>query len=239
MHDMSFKDDLVKVPRTLNTRTAVPNVCVIRPKLPETVYVIASGPNGTEAALQIPDSACTISCNSAVLMPRRFSWTIFFDHRIVCYGWWKDFDLKGAKVLASARLLNRLSLPPAVRQIPVAAYFEYLPHITWPHGNDPKAPKMPRAQFLDPTRLRGGTTVSGVAVQFAHYGGAKNIVLCGVDMTGTGHFDGYINADPFKLCGGVWPWCEPLQILCDLVTERGSKVWTLSRTALKLPEWKL
>jgi hypothetical protein len=235
---VGFHDDGVKVPAMLSCKTDVLDVCAHMPRLPETVYIIASGPNGAEAALTIPETECTISCNSAILMPRTFTWACFFDHRIVCYSWWETVDLKGAKVLMSARLLNRLAMPPAVRQIPVSAYFEYKPDISWPHGNNPRAPKMPRAHFLDRTRLRGGCTVSGVALQFAHYGGAKNIVLCGVDMEGRGHWDGFQNPDKYNLCGGVWPWVEPLQILCDIITERGTKVWTMSKTALRLPTWE-
>jgi hypothetical protein len=162
-----------------------------------------------------------------------------FDWKIVCYSWWKTFDLNGARTLISARLLNRLAMQPPVRQIAQDFYFEYKPDISWPHGNAPRLPKMPRAQFLDPTRLRGGCTVSGVALQFAHYGGAKNIVLCGVDMEGTGHWDGFINSDPYHLCRGIWPWAEPMQILCEEITKRGSKVWTLSESALHLPRWEL
>jgi hypothetical protein len=57
-------------------------------------------------------------------------------------------------------------------------------------------------------------------------------------MAGTGHWDGYINEDKYHLCAGVWPWAEPMQILCEEITKRGSTVWTMSNTALKLPEWK-
>jgi hypothetical protein len=235
---MSFYDDHLKVPRTLAIKTSVPNVCLRPPVLPETVYIIAGGPNGAAPALTIPDSECVIACNSAILMPRKFSWWIAFDHRIVNYGWWRTVELNGCRTLFSARLLNRLVMRPEVRQVKADYYFEYIPHITWPHGNDPKAPKMLRNEFYNPKLLRGGTTVSGVAIQFAHLCGVKNIVLCGVDMFGRQHWDGFDNPDPFKLCGGIWPWAEPLQILCEETMKRGTKVWTVSETALRLPEWK-
>jgi hypothetical protein len=141
-------------------------------------------------------------------------------------------------VVGNRRPEGRKGIDERTSAQPPRHYFEYQPDISWPHGNNPRAPKMPRAHFLDRTRLRGGCTVSGVALQFAHYGGAKNIVLCGVDMEGRGHWDGFQNPDKYNLCGGVWPWVEPLQILCDIITERGTKVWTMSKTALRLPTWE-
>jgi hypothetical protein len=236
MQDMSFTEYKMSVKRTLAVRTTIPNVCkswaTIR--LPETVYIVAGGPNGAAAALTIPNDACVVACNSSILMPRDFSWWVAFDYRIPHYGWWKTVQTSARK-LFSSRLLNRLAMPPVVRQIRADYYFEYLPDIVSPTRLQPKAVKTPVEQFLMPSILRGGLTVSGIALQFAYYGGAKRIILCGVDLTGRGHWDNYTNPDPYQLCGGRWPWADQMQAMCDLLRSKGVDVRTCSKSALNLP----
>jgi hypothetical protein len=206
-------------------------------KLPETVYVVASGPLGAKPALSIPADACTLACNSAITMPRAFAWWVGFDYRLTQYSWWRTIDLGTARKLFSCRLVNRLQLQPAVRRIEPDYYFNYLPDIVSPTRLNPHFKPTPAAEMLKHGLLRGGLTVSGIALQFAFWFGAKRIVLCGVDMYGTGHHDGFINADRYKLCGAKWPWAAQLQACCDVIAARGCKVYTMSETILRLPEW--
>lgn len=208
-------------------------------ELPETVYVVASGPLGAKPALSIPADACTLACNSAITMPRRFTWWVGFDHRLTQYSFWPTLELHGARTLFSCRLVNRLNLAPPVRQIPCDYYFNYLPDIVSPTRLQPHVKPTPPGQMLTPGLLRGGLTVSGIAIQFGYWFGAKQIVLCGVDMYGRGHWDGFNNSDPHQLCGGKWPWAAQLQAFCDLIAARGCKVYTMSETILRLPEWEL
>jgi hypothetical protein len=230
--------DGLRVTRTIQRPIDIPNAGIFPPQMPENVYVVAGGPNGKVPSIKIPRSEHVIACNGSILMPRKFAWWCAFDYRMVNYPWWSTIKIDGFRTIFGARLINRMGMEPKVRVIKPDYYFEYMPEIHWPTKLRPKTNKTLPENFLKERILRGGTTVAGIAIQFAHYGGAKNIILCGVDMFGVGHWDGFTNPDPYKLCTGVWPWAEPLQILCDEVGKRGSKVWTLSKTALKLPMWE-
>lgn len=205
--------------------------------MPEVVYVVASGPNGREAVNNIPPDAYTIACNTAITMDRRFTWWCGFDHRLINCSYWDTLDLKGALTLFGARLVNRLALQPQYATHKPRYFFEYMPMVLAPTKLHPEFKLTPVKDILMPGLLRGGMTVSGVALQFAYYGGAPNIVLCGVDMFGTGHHDGFENPDPHDLCAGRWPWADPLQHCCEAITNHGVNVYTMSDTALDLPRW--
>ncbi|MFA5344557.1 MAG: hypothetical protein WC381_11440 [Kiritimatiellia bacterium] len=207
-------------------------------RFPETVFVIASGPNGRGCMDKIPHQALTIALNSSITIPRKFTWWLAFDHKNVAYRFWETINLPETRKMFSARLVNHITLQPKVRKITPDWFFTYQPNLVCPTKLHPKWETTPKGGCLIPYVLRGGATVSGIAIQWAHYAGAKNVVLVGCDMTGRGHFDSYINPDPYDLCAGVWPWAGVLQNLCDAVAERGTRVWTLSDTALDLPRWE-
>ena len=84
--------------------------------------------------------------------------------------------------------------------------------------------------------IRYGATVSACAVQFASSFGAREILLCGVDLSGDEYFDGTVN--PNANHGEPWPAAMRLQaLLRPLIDERGVSVATLSPTRLELPEY--
>lgn len=228
----------VKPPQNALPALTVPDIFLVMPHLPETVFVIASGPNGRDIAPSIPAGACCIAVNSAITMPRSFAWWLAFDYRFpLVYDWWSTVYVDATRKLFSGRLCNYLHLVPQARQIRPDAMFNYIPQIIAPTRLHPSWELTPPEKCLMPGLLRGGATATGCAVQFAYYGGARNIVLCGADLYGTGHWDGFENPNEHGILQGVWPYRDSLQNLITAVEARGTRVYTLSDTALDLPGW--
>lgn len=219
------------------------------PQLAETVYIVGSGPNGVPAVESIPYDACTIALNSMIKYPRVWDWWIAFDHRIVEMDWWEWIDPPAATVkLFSARLANRLFAPDAdddPRVIEPDCVFNYMPGVTlssfvpvhsFENGMPLTGPSVSPYPLLMPRVLRGGMTVAGIAVQLAIYGGAREVVFCGVDMEGTGHWDGFENPDK-DVYGGVWEWAGLLSKYCrEMEKQRGVKFRSISKTRLEVEQ---
>jgi hypothetical protein len=209
-----------------------PDICAHLPqppkpsKLPKTVFIVGSGPNGAEPFKRIPPDACCIALNSAILLKRDWRWWMAFDHRLVDDPWWATVKVKRpTKILFGARLANRIYLERDVREsIQCHYYFRYHPGISG-------AAFVPGQPLLIPGILRG-LTVAGCALQFAYYGGAKEVYLCGIDMQGQNHIDGHVNID--EVYKGVWPWCRNLSRLIHALAERGMTTQTISETALEV-----
>ena len=201
-----------------------PDICAHMPKLPPRVYIVGSGPNGAEPFKSIPPDACCIALNSQVLFWRKWAYWFCFDHRAVDSPWWPEIVLKKETVsVFGARLANRVWSDPKVFPILVPQYhFRYHPGISG-------ASFVPGQPLLIPGILRG-LTVAGCALQFAYYGGAKEAVLCGIDMFGQQHQDGHRNIDKVYLA--EWPWAKNLSKLCAHLTQQGMRVTTISKTAL-------
>lgn len=213
----------------------VPDVFTYGAEVPHTVYIVGSGPNGKPHFDSIPYDACTIALNSMIKYPRVWDWWIAFDHRIVEMDWWQVVDVPYATTaLFSSRLLNRLRWPDAnddPRVIDPDCYFEYLPAVTLSSfAPDSMYP------LLMPRVLRGGMTVAGVAVQLAIHGGAKEVIFCGVDMEGTGHWDGFHNPDS-EVYGGVWEWAGLLSKYCNAMEQQhGITFRSISKTRLDVDQ---
>lgn len=90
--------------------------------------------------------------------------------------------------------------------------------------------------FIEPMKnyIRGGLTITGMALQLAYWLGAKEIVLCGVDLSGNKYFDETdrgVDAQHHTAWGRVLPL---FQELVDWVQAHGVKVYSLSETALNV-----
>lgn len=196
------------------------------PELPERVYIVGSGPKGERAFHNIPENAYCIALNSRICFWRKWDVWMAFDHRIVDSEYWTDIRQPGkeTKVLFGARLANRIYEDKNVYpRLEPDAYFRYHPGITG-------ASFVPGQRTLINGVLRG-LTVAGCALQFAYYGGADQVVLCGVDMFGQNHVDGHVNIDKEKY-GGVWPWAENMSKLCAYLISTGMRIGTVSDTAI-------
>ena len=82
--------------------------------------------------------------------------------------------------------------------------------------------------------IMSGGSVTGCAIQIAYNVGARDILLCGVDMSGDGYFDGTTNIQPEH--GDVWNVVQYLDpLLRWMMEERGVRIATLSPTRLAVP----
>ena len=213
-----------EIPRDPLPGLPYPDICAHLPKLPEEVFIVGSGPNGRDAFKTIPERACCIGLNSAVLLWRKWDYWFAFDHRIPDSDWWVDaVRVKKAVKIFGARLANRIwSNIDVFPRVEPDYFYRYDPGMSG-------ASFVPGQPLLIPGVLRG-LTVAGCALQFAHYGGAKQVTLCGIDMMGQQHIDGHVNIDKVYL--GEWPWAKNLSKLCAHFNSIGMKVRTISKTAL-------
>jgi hypothetical protein len=82
-----------------------------------------------------------------------------------------------------------------------------------------------------------GISVAGCAIQLAYNFGAREVLLCGVDMSGDGYWDGTENVHPHH--GAVWPAARTINALVRwLGEEHGVRVETLSETTLEVPTYR-
>jgi hypothetical protein len=100
-----------------------------------------------------------------------------------------------------------------------------------------------------PLLLRGGATITSMAVHLAYWLGAKEIVLCGVDMGPNQYYDYNPDADKgtkehevAEYKAGMYKdfskYVPLMQELCDWMHMNGIRVGTLSPTALLVEDVK-
>ena len=192
--------------------------------MPQRVYIVGSGPLGAGPMRSIPTDAYCIALNSSICQWRRWAWWMAADHRLVDCEWWPEVKPPSeTRVLFSARLANRIHSDPAVfPKLHPHYYYRYDPGLSG-------ASFVPGQVCLMPGILRG-LTVAGSALQFAYYCGAQEVALCGIDMRGPRHTDGFLNPDP--VYRGVWPWCANLSKLIGVLRAEGMTIYSISPTAL-------
>ena len=204
-------------------------------KMPETVYVVGAGPNGADFLPLIPGYAYTIACNSLIKFPRAWSWWVCFDHRAPWHDWFRAPRDPDTKQLFGCRLCNRLHDDKVLDTVRPDYFFDYLPNLV--PGNFFR-----NEQIEYPNILRGGMTAGGICYQLARWGGAKKIVLVGLDFFGHGHWDGYENKSPHY--AGVWGASKaPNSSWADVLTNyirfceknHGIETVSLSETVLDVP----
>jgi len=201
-------------------------------KLTDRVFIVGSGPNGLEYYDKIPFDCDTIALNTTVTYPRIWNWWMAHDTQMVRYGWWKDFEVpKETNILFGRMLYDK----PAARRYNVKYTFQHKK----PQDNIPKKKyREGVGTNFQEGMLYGYTTIANAAMQFAYFAGCRDIVLCGVDMKGGNHFDGFVNINP--KFSGIWKVVFNVQQTCDyLVNVKSTKVSTLSDTALKLDRFHL
>ena len=145
------------------------------------VWVIGPGPSVADFDFsEIDDTDITIALNKAIELPHNFDlWTVI-DTKAVQDEWFKvgmelhaDITCFGP-VMKGAGAIGRYE-------------FQYLPQKL-----------LPTDAACVEDKLRSGGTVAAVAIQLAYHFGAEEIVLAGVDFTGS-NYDGtprLPNVDP-------------------------------------------
>jgi len=203
--------------------------------LPPKVCILAPGPRGRPHYADIPDDYCVIAVNKAVLIPevKADMWLInLFDQDWfeaaneafdgVCILWREAQDSERY----SPAVEQRLSLVDGDKSYYFWIQYPGLDQYTMPFFS---------LSDLDHTIMSGGT-VTGAALQLAYHFGAREVLLCGVDMSGDAYFDGSLSERGGH--GEIWNSTKAVNFLIKQVLQKKSiEVATLSPTKLDVPFW--
>jgi hypothetical protein len=205
---------------TMSDRCAIPEIFESGWRLPEKVCIVAPGSNGRGLYQEIPPDYYTIAVSKAALIPeiRASVWIMLHAQQ----DWYPEASASftGIRIYgdAAARVAESELLA-----LGCECYCFYPP----PDALSPEV--RPVDGFI-----RIGGSVSGCALQIAYNFGASDILLCGVDMSGDGYFDGTMNVQPTH--GDTWGVVKNLNPLIRWMMEkRGLRIHTLSPTRLDVP----
>ncbi len=201
-------------------------------RLPPRVYIVAPGPNGRGHYGAIAGGATVIAVSKAVLIRevRAQYWLMTHGHQ----DWFEraDAGFEGVRVFSSEVWTKGVPSRKSKVQSPKSK-------VEGPKGCryyrfDPPEQTL-EEEVLPPIDgcIRYGATVSACAVQFAYNFGAREIALCGVDLSGDGYYDGTLNVHPHH--GETWGAAERFNRLIRWLEGRGVRIWSLSPTKLDVP----
>jgi hypothetical protein len=182
--------------------------------LPEKVCILAPGPNGEDHWKDI--DCYTIALNRAILIPVTKNAWLVADGFAVKTDWFKegyqDYREELITIFGTSVLRNN----------PLDCDFKFS-----------CVPRFEKGYRKHRDRFRPDESVVGIAIDLAERRGAKEIVLCGVDMSGDTYWDGVA-----ALCsseytrGDDWSQRPALNELINWHIEHGIKITSLSETAL-------
>jgi hypothetical protein len=194
---------------------------------PERVCVLAPGPNGLACYDQIPKDFYVIGVSRAVLIDQV---------KIDCWvmqGKSRPFYLPGEQRFSGVRLFRRTFVSAGGAMLAGDSFERYSFDVERP---SPGAIGDFSALGRRRRTLIGGSSISGNAVQLAHLCGARQILLCGVDMSGDSYVDGTAAIHPTH--GETWSHKWAFDRLIEWIHgHTDTKVWTLSPTKLEVPRY--
>lgn len=197
-------------------------------QLPEKVCIVAPGHNGRGFYGRIPRDYYQIAV-SKVILCGEINAKIWMMNTMD-QDWFAaaNHAFRGIRIFRKAGIIKyQPQRVPGSR-----SYFFFDPSLT------PEEKLHPQIRRPVKDVVRGGATIAGCAVQIAYNFGAKDILLCGVDMSGDQYWDGSHNRHPTH--GKTWSFVPRLQTLLDmLIEDRKIRISSLSPTVLKIPEYKL
>jgi uncharacterized Rossmann fold enzyme len=195
--------------------------------LTDRIYVVAPGKNGAKHYNKLDKDCFTIIVNKACQLdiPRRDLWMVADPtvYNLKSRGL-VDWFAEGYKTCSDIACFDSGTL------------LEYFKEVKYTHEWAEEI----HTEFIPPTenKMRGGITISGRAVQMAYWLGAKEIVLCGVDLSGMHYFDD-TDRGTVAQHHTAWKRVLPLfQELCKWIQGEGVKIYTISDTALDIPKFK-
>lgn len=190
----------------------------------EKVCILAPGPNGREHYAEIPADYRVISVSKAILIPQVESDVWVMNDLKTSWFAYADRRFRGVRIFYEPELERfagegeqwgecysfRLAMSPEDR---------LEPEVTKP---------------LVPGMIRGYGSASGNAIQIAYHCGARDLLLCGIDMSGDQYWDRTTNLDP--LHGETWYFTARLNpLIAWLNGPGGARVRSLSQTKLEVP----
>jgi len=185
--------------------------------LPPKVCILSPGPNGRPHYGDIPDDCCVIAVSKAVLIPEVQADIWVMNHADQDWFEAANAAFEGMRVFRDEAVLEAQ-----------AVLGEELPCYSFDALRGPLG--LVIFKPVDQV-IRSGGSVSGCALQFAYNFGAREILLCGVDMSGDSYWDGTVNVQPQH--GETWNVVKYLNPLIRwMIEERGIRIATLSPTRL-------
>jgi hypothetical protein len=198
------------------------------------IYIVGAGPNGKHGIGRIPAGAITIALNSAIRYEFRFTYWLAFDCAIRRYDWWPILSVPvgTVPVFGCTLAAEHWGTPEHLSGRIVPRYtFRFRPSMSpqWAIERRQKQRTTPLISGI----LRGGASIAGAAFHFAAWAGAKRIIICGVDMMGNKHFDGFVNRG---MRDAEWPICPKITWLAEsLKMFHRINTISLTQTAVKVP----
>ena len=190
--------------------------------LGERVCILGPGPNGRDYHHQIPVGFTVLALNKAI-----FATGVAIDYWLINHThqeWFQEAD----QYWKGSRIYRLEAAAPFLENATQAApWFYYDPP---PEKLDPARPEL-----ID-QGVRHGGTIAATALQIAWLLGAKEIWLCGIDMTGYGYWDGTLNHEHEQFHGEHWTAIPQIESLIQyLQDQKGVLIKSLSPTKLKVP----
>ena len=205
-------------------------------RLPSKVCILAPGPNGKTHYADIPDDYTVLAVNKAVLIDavEADAWLM----NLADQAWFEAANavFEGVRVFWREEP-DSPDYNPAVEKRLSAAYTQntYYFRIQRP-GLDENTMPLFSITDMDHAILSGGT-VSGAALQLAYHFDVREVLLCGVDMSGTTYWDGTVS-EMEQWHGDVWHSAKAVDFLIkEVLSKKGIIVTTLSPTRLDVPYW--
>ena len=190
---------------------------------PEVLYIVGPGPQGKVFYKTIPKNAFLIALNKAVMIPDLSVdvWMINHAHQ--------DWYDEASDNYSGMRILRRQAFYEAKRALSGPDYWYY--YLT---PEDIDITKLHRVE----QGLQYGGTVAASAIQIAYHFGARQVILCGIDMSGNGYWDGTINREVMLQRNQNESW-KALEVLNPLVQylrqQKGMRITSISPTYLEVP----
>lgn len=206
-------------------------------RMPETVFIVGSGPRGKAHYRDIPADAYVIVLNRAVMIPfdlkvpwKPSAW-IVIDWRACEKDWWAEADrLADCIRIFSCGTGQRSAAYQGATPETAAGrlfVFEHVPLDTVRRRFEPPPER----------RVRPDGTVAGAAMWIAQLLGARETVLVGVDMGGDADYAGSLPAD--RRHGTRWSACSRLELQIEWQRRHGIVVSSMSPTRLRnVARWK-
>ena len=196
-------------------------------RFPQVLYIVGPGPQGKVFYKNIPKNAFVIALNKAVMIPHLSVdvWIINHTHQDWFDEAWANYS--------GIRILRHQALHEDQRTFSGPEHWYY--YLT---PEDIDITKLHRIE----QRLQYGGTVAASALQIAYHFGCRKVILCGIDMSGNGYWDGTINHGAMLQNKQDESW-RALKVLNPLiqylVQQKGMRITSMSPTYLEIPKPKL
>lgn len=204
----------------------VPDIAASGLSLGEKVCVVAPGPNGKSHYHEIPDDYSIIVVNKAIMIEEvNPDWWVI-AHADTSWFHTPDEQYTGIRVYSHG-----------IQDYITEAAYKVSENLIYCFVAE-EEPLQEEVVLPVEGCIRYGASVSAMAIQMAYNFGAKEILLCGVDMSGNGYWDKSENEDPnaLEIHGEIWDSVKRLNPLLEYMqNELNVKISTLSKTQLNVP----